>query len=177
MHIPSIETARLLLRPWTLEDGEAWFNILQEPDILHYFPDPNPPARFKAEAYIHHHLRHWTQHGFGHWAIVTPEDGRVIGWNGLEYLSELDEVEVAYLLTKRVWGRGYASEAAGAAIRFGFETAGLKAIIGLVHPENIASIRVLEKCGLALADRIQLWGMEMSRYRIRRTMHDESPAA
>jgi len=174
MHIPSIETPRLLLRRWTLEDGEAWFNILQEPDILRYFPDPNPPPRFKAEAYINHHLTHWMQYGYGHWAVVTPSDGRVIGWNGLEYLPELGEVEVAYLLTGRVWGRGYASEAAAAAIRFGFETAGLEAIIGLVHPDNAASIRVLEKCGLTFADRITLWRMEMSRYRIRRTTSPES---
>jgi ribosomal-protein-alanine N-acetyltransferase len=177
MNIPSISTPRLLLRPWTLEDGEAWFNILQEPDILRYFPNPNPPARFKADAYIKHHLTHWMHNGYGHWAIVTPEDGRVIGWNGLEYLTELGEVEVAYLLTKRVWGRGYASEAARAAIRFGFETAGLSAIIGLVHPDNIASIRVLQKCGLTLADQIMLWGMGMSRYRILRTAYDQSPSA
>ncbi len=47
MNIPSISTPRLLLRPWTLEDGEAWFNILQEPDILRYFPNPNPPRGSK----------------------------------------------------------------------------------------------------------------------------------
>lgn len=177
MNIPSIETARLLLRPWILEDGEAWFNILQEPDILRYFPNPDPPARVKAEAYINHHLTHWMQYGYGHWAIVTPEDGQVVGWNGLEYLTELGEVEVAYLLSKRVWGRGYASEAAGAAIRFGFETAGLGVIIGLVHPDNIASICVLENCGLLFADRITLWGMEMSRYRIQRSEYGHSPGA
>ena len=175
MHIPPIETPRLLPRPWSLKDGEAWFNILQEPDILRYSPDPNPPARFKAEAYINHHLTHWMQYGYGHWAVVTPADSQVIGWNGLEYLTELGEVEVAYLLTRRVWGRGYASEAAAAAIRFGFETAGLQAIIGLVHPDNIASIRVLEKCGLTFADDIKLWGMEMSRYRIPRSVYSSDP--
>lgn len=150
-------------------DGDTWFNILQEKDILRFFPNPNPPARFKADAYIQHHLAHWKQHGYGHWAVVTPQDGRVVGWNGLEYLSELDEVEVAYLLSRRVWGRGYATEAAAAAVRFGFEKAGLQSIIGLVHPENLASIRVLEKCALKYADRITLWGMDLSRYRIRRS--------
>lgn len=171
MHIPSIETERLLLRPWTLGDGQAWFDILREPDILQYFPNPEPPERVKAEAYITHHLAHWTQYGYGHWAIVTPGDGRIIGWCGLEHLSELDEVEVAYLLSRGAWGRGYASEAARAAIEFGFEKAGVPGIIGLVDPENHASIRVLEKCGLRLADRIRLWGMEMLRYRIGRAAH------
>ena len=75
---------------------------------------------------------------------------------------------MGYLLSRRVWGRGYATEAARAAVRYGFEVAGLQAIIGLVHPENAASIRVLEKCGMKLADRVTLWGLEMCRYRLER---------
>ncbi len=177
MQIPSIETERLLLRPWTLADGEAWFKLLQEPDILRYFPNPSPPPRFKADAYIKHHLEQWEKYGYGHWAVVTPKDGSVIGWNGLEYLAELDAVEVAYLLSKRAWGRGYATEAASAAIRFGFETAALPAIIGLVHPDNVASIRVLEKCGLTFADDITLWEMGMRRYRIEHSDYENTRAA
>ncbi len=171
MQIPSIETARLLLRPWTMADSEAWFQLLQEPDILRYFPDTSPPPRHKAEAYIEHHLRHWEQFGYGHWAVVTPIDEAVIGWNGLEYLPSLEQVEVAYLLSQRAWGRGYATEAARAAVRFGFETAALPAIIGLVHPDNAASIRVLEKCGLTYSDEIELWGMGLRRYRIERSAY------
>jgi RimJ/RimL family protein N-acetyltransferase len=168
MDIPTIKTPRLRLRPWMPDEADTWFNILQEDGILRYFPNPKPPPREKADAYIAHHQAHWKERGYGHWAIVTPEDGQVVGWNGLEYLPELDETEVAYLLSRRVWGRGYASEAARAAIQFGFEIAGLEQIIGLVHPDNIASISVLEKCGLRFADRIALWGMDMFRYRIQR---------
>lgn len=168
IEIPSVATPRLLLRPWTPDDAEAWFGILQEDGILRYFPNPRPPAREKADAYIARHRAHWEERGYGHWAVVTPEDGQVVGWNGLEYLPELGETEVAYLLSKRVWGRGYASEAARAAVDFGFEKVGLDMIIGLVHPDNIASISVLKKCGLHFADRIPLWGMDMFRYRIQR---------
>ncbi len=172
MQIPSIATKRLLLRPWTPADGEAWFRILQQQDILRYFPNPKPPERSKADAYINHHLAHWNEHGYGHWAIVLPEEGSVLGWCGLEYLSELGEVEVAYLLSRKVWGRGYATEAAKAAVAFGLEKVNLGEIIGLVHPDNRASIGVLEKCGLTFADRIVLWRMEMSRYRISRPAAD-----
>jgi ribosomal-protein-alanine N-acetyltransferase len=168
MNIPSIQTAHLLLRPWCPEDADVWCSILHEDGVLRYFPRQTPPSLEKADAYIAHHLGHWATRGYGHWAIVTAEDGKIVGWNGLEYLPELDETEVAYLLSKRVWGHGYATEAARAAVQFGFETVGLEQIIGLVHPDNIASISVLEKCGLAFADRIALWGMGLSRYRIRR---------
>jgi ribosomal-protein-alanine N-acetyltransferase len=82
---------------------------------------------------------------------------------------------VAYLLSKRVWSHGYATEAARAAIQFGFETAGLQQIIGLVHPDNVASIRVLEKCGLGFVNRITLWGMGLSRYRIERSPYGPNP--
>ncbi len=173
MQVPSIETPRLRLRPWTVEDTDGLFAILQEKDILRYFPNPKAPERSRAEAYINRHIEHWAEKGFGHWAVVSPQDGRLLGWNGLEYLPELKEVEVAYLLSHEAWGRGYATEAARAAVSFGFESAALGEIIGLVHPENLASIRVLEKCGLRYADRIQLWGMELCRYRINRAGYQD----
>jgi RimJ/RimL family protein N-acetyltransferase len=168
MSAPLLQTPHLFLRGWTAADADVLFGILQEEGLLRYFPNPHPPSHARVDAYIAHHRAQWEERGYGHWAIVTREDGCVVGWNGLEFLAELSETEVAYLLTKRVWGRGYASEAAREAIRFGFETVGLNAIIGLVHPDNIASISVLEKCGLRFANRITLWGMAMSRYRIAR---------
>jgi ribosomal-protein-alanine N-acetyltransferase len=116
--------------------------------------------------YIVHQNNHWLEHGYGHWAVTLKESGEVIGWDGLEYLPETDENEVAYLLSHQVWGRGYATEAAAAAVKFGLEKAHLKSIIGLVHPGNAGSIRVLEKCGLSFVDRKVYWGLELCRYRI-----------
>ncbi len=168
MSIPTINTTHLILRAWTLEDLPALYDILQEEKILQYFPNPSAPSRDKVKGYINRQLAHWEEQGYGHWAVVEARTGRLIGWNGLEYLPEVDESEVAYLLSRNAWGLGYATEAARAALHFGFMEAGLGAIIGLVHPANAGSIRVLEKCGLAFNDRITLWGMEMSRYRLLR---------
>jgi [ribosomal protein S5]-alanine N-acetyltransferase len=163
--IPTLETPGLILRPWRLEDDEALFHILQEPDILKYFP-PTSFTLEKTQRYINHQLNHWQEHGYGHWAIILKEDGRLVGWNGLEHLPETDENEVAYLLSHQAWGRGLATQAAQAAVKFGLETIGLLDIIGLVHPENFGSIRVLEKCGLTFIDQKIYWGLEMRRYRI-----------
>lgn len=168
MDIPTLFTPRLILRPWAIEDAETLYHILQEKDILRYFPNPTSPALDRLERYIARHQAHWQARGYGHWAVVSREDGQVLGWNGLEYLPELNDTEVAYLLSPRVWGQGLASEAARAAVHFGLETACLESIIGLVHPENTASIRVLEKCGLAFEELITLWGIELRRYRVRR---------
>lgn len=173
MHIPAVNTGRLLLRPWTAGDAGALLAILKEAGILRYFPNPTPPSLEKVERYLAHQLAHWQEHGYGHWAIVSRDHGGVLGWNGLEYLPEVSQTEVAYLLSRRAWGKGLATEAARAAIRFGFETAGLEKIIGLVHPDNTGSIRVLEKCGLTFSDRIPLWGLELCRYRIEKLADDE----
>jgi ribosomal-protein-alanine N-acetyltransferase len=166
MTIPTLHTPKLTLRPWTLEDAEALHQILSEPGILDYFP-PSPPATLKmAQRYITHQLEHWQARGYGHWAVTGPgAAGPVLGWCGLEYLPELDETEIAYLLSHQAWGQGIATAAAQATLHFGFTTGKLKQIIGLVHPENRASIRVLEKCGLAYVDRLSLWGIELERYR------------
>jgi [ribosomal protein S5]-alanine N-acetyltransferase len=163
--IPTLETSHLLLRPWKPEDADALLGILQEPDILKYYP-PTSFTLEKTQRYIDHHLKHWQECGYGHWAVTLKTDGRLIGWDGLEYLPETDEIEVAYLLSHQVWGLGYATEAAQVAVKYGFEKAGLRAIIGLVHPDNIGSIRVLEKCGLSYIDRKVYWGTEMNRYRV-----------
>ena len=165
MKIPSIMTPHLTLRPWTLDDAETLLSILQEPGILKFFPPTNFTLE-KTQRYIDHQLNHWQQRGYGHWAVTLKDDGRLLGWDGLENLPETNENEVAYLLSHQVWGSGYATEAAKAAVKYGFETAGLTDIIGLVHPLNSGSIRVLEKCGLHFIDYKVYWGLEMRRYRI-----------
>ncbi len=167
MEIPAFSTPHLILRSWTMKDANVLFRILQEPGILEYFP-PTAFTLEKTRRYIQHQLDHWQERGCGHWAVTLKVDSRLVGWGGLEYLPETDETEVAYLLSHQVWGCGYATEAARAAVGYGFETAGLQAIIGLVHPGNTGSIRVLEKCGLAFAAPITLWNLDMHRYRITR---------
>ena len=87
-----------------------------------------------------------------------------IGFAGLKYLEEFGEVDVAFRLMRTHWGLGLATEAALASVRFGFADLGLKRIIGLVMPENIASVRVLEKTGLRYAETVTFWGSQFSKY-------------
>ncbi|MBE0697858.1 MAG: GNAT family N-acetyltransferase [Anaerolineaceae bacterium] len=164
--IPTIKTERLFLRAWSMDNAEMLFQILQEKDILQYFPNPNPPSVDRVQRYIAHQLAHWQEYGYGHWAVVSQETKEVLGWVGLEYLTDVKETEVAYLLTRRVWGKGLATEAAQAAVRFGRENAGLRKIIGLVHPENTGSARVLQKCGLKYEQKVPLWGMDLEWYQV-----------
>ena len=83
---------------------------------------------------------------------------------GLKYLDEFGEVDVAYRLIPAHWGRGLATEVAKASVQFGFTNLGLKRIVGLAMPENIASIRVLEKAGLRYMGTVPFWGKPFSKY-------------
>ena len=175
--IPTIETLRLRLRPFSLEDADSLYEIFCQEGVLRFFPNPEPPSFDRVERFIRSQLRHWDEHGFGWWAVelkdnarrALPEDARLslIGWNGLQYLPDTDEVEVGYLLARAYWGQGLAAEGALPALGMGFEDIQLREIVGIVHPENTASIRVLEKIGMSFTRATAYFGMDVLRYAIR----------
>lgn len=144
-------------------------------EVLRYFPNPDPPARDQVERLIQFQLSHWRQHGYGWWAVCAADSANplqnppLIGWAGLQYLPETDEIEVGYLFGRDYWGRGLATEAARTSVQFGFEELGIKTIVGIVHPENIASQRVLEKAGLVYVEPAHYFGMDVYRYLVTRS--------
>jgi len=160
-------------------------------EVMRYFPNPDPPARDQVERLIQFQLSHWKQHGYGWWAVCASDvaahsalerlgvpqnppqnpsrNAALIGWAGLQYLPETGEIEVGYLLGRDYWGRGLATEAARTSVQFGFEDLGIETIVGIVHPENIASQRVLEKAGLAYVERAHYFGMDVYRYLVTRS--------
>jgi ribosomal-protein-alanine N-acetyltransferase len=164
MHIPTIKTDRLILRPFTEHDAEGLHRILAQEGVLRYFPSTDPPPLDRVQKFIVAQLARWEEHGFGWWAVEPKSKGGIIGWNGLQYLTETEEVEIAYLLAKPPWGKGLATEGAREGLKYGFETLELERIVGIVHPENIASQRVLEKLGLTFANEAEYFGMNVYRY-------------
>lgn len=162
--MPTLTTQRLTLRPYTPEDIDPLHRLLNEGDVLRYFPNPTPPSLEQVEKWVSHFLAHWQEQGYGWWALDQPGDPSLMGWCGLTFLPETGETEVAYLLGRRHWGKGFATEAAAAALGFGFEQLALRRIIGLVHPDNRGSQHVLEKVGMSFVDRSVYFGMELLRY-------------
>ena len=122
MNIPTLTTPRLTFRPFTEADAEPLHRILNEDGILRYFPRPEPPDLARVQRLVAGQLRHWEEHGLGWWAVELRSTGELLGWNGLQYLPDTEEVEVGYLLSRRHWGQGLATEGAQAALRFGVET-------------------------------------------------------
>lgn len=172
MEAPIIEqilrTHHLTLRPLLLEDAETLYQIYQEEGVLQYFPNPVPPSLEKIQRFLQHVQNHWEQRVYGNWGILPDGEQEIVGWAGLEYLPELDETEVGFLLARPFRGKGYATEAALASLDFGFHEINLDHIIALVHPYNLASQRVIEKCGMTFQETIPLWGIKLMRYRLDR---------
>jgi ribosomal-protein-alanine N-acetyltransferase len=163
-NIPTITTPWLTLRPFTPTDDIPLHRILNEPNILQYFPRTDPPDIERIQGLIERQFMQWKEYHLGWWAVVPHGQTELIGWNGLQYLPETDEVEVGFLLSKQFWGQGLATEGAKASLEFGFKTLGLPQIIGLTHPENTASQNVLKKCGMHYVERKEYFGMQLFRY-------------
>jgi ribosomal-protein-alanine N-acetyltransferase len=144
-----LETPRLLLRTWTLDDAEAAFAIYSDPEVMRFMGgvtqhDVEEVRRWLAAR----PMAHQALHGLTMWATVEKATGRLVGACGLKFLEGGMNIEVGYHFARAVWGRGYATEGAAAAVRYGFERLGLRRILGVVNPANHASQRVLEKVGL-----------------------------
>jgi ribosomal-protein-alanine N-acetyltransferase len=168
--MPAITTEHLrlrMLRPADLDDYHA--TIYGDKDVMVYMPGGKPRPRQQVQAVIDEFLNHWEQHGFGLWAVEWREDGSFVGHCGLMRLAGSEEVELAYALAKPYWGKGLATEAARATLRFGFEVVQLPEILALAVPDNIGSRRVMEKLGMQF-DGLQsrYHDAELALYRIKR---------
>ena len=160
-----LETDRLLLREYVEDDAEAFFRLNSDPEVLRFVPDKRLLNVEQArQILVDHPIADYRKYGFGRGACILKSTGEQIGFAGLKYLEEFGEVDVAFRLMRTHWGLGLATEAALASVRFGFADLALKQIIGLVMPENIASVRVLEKTGLRLSGMVQYRAREFAKY-------------
>jgi RimJ/RimL family protein N-acetyltransferase len=146
--IPEIETDRLRLRAFTPDDLDDLHMVFGDTDVMKYISGGEPRTREATRTGMLRTVEGWRERGFGLWAVMEKASGCVIGYCGLIYLEGTTEVELAYGLAKSSWGKGFATEAARASLKFGFEELKMKRIVAVVNHENEASQRVLEKLGM-----------------------------
>ena len=109
-----LETERLTLRPFGEADLDDWVAVVADPEVTRFLGG-RPRSRDGEAAKLASTLEHWRRYGFGLWAAVEREAGRLAGLCGVAYLHGMGDAELAYVLARRCWGRGLATEAAGAA--------------------------------------------------------------
>lgn len=177
MTLSRVDTARLRLRPFTLDDIDAYHRaIFSDPDVMRYLPGGKPLPVERVRLMINRVRAHWAEHGYGLWAVELRGEGILIGHCGLQNLPDAPEVELAYGIARPYWGRGLVTEAARASVRFGFEHAQLDHIIAVAVPEHAASRRVMEKIGMVYDGTGTYYGTELVRYVLRRADYRQ-PAA
>jgi ribosomal-protein-alanine N-acetyltransferase len=140
-----LETERLILRPAILADAPLLLDLNSDPDVVRYTGEGSLANIFEAEKLVKDRLiPQFAQNKMGRFSTFL-KDGTYIGWCGLKYFPETNEVDLGYRFKKKFWAKGYGSEAAFITLKYGFETLGLKRIIAKAMPDNIGSIKVMQK--------------------------------
>jgi ribosomal-protein-alanine N-acetyltransferase len=163
-----LETERLILRPFEPGDAEELHAVHADPTTFAYIGSPPPSSIEETRARIERIRARLEDRISGPWAVVEKSSGRLIGDSGLQILEDGPEVELGYKLGREFRGRGFATEAGRAWVAYGFETLGLDRIVAVAWPENTASWRVMEKCGMTLVGPGHHYGHETVLYAITR---------
>ena len=162
-----LETDRLLLREFTLDDAAVYFRLCTDPEITRYIGKFGMATLDDARAsLLERPIADYRKHGYGRLACVLKSTGLVIGFAGLKYLDELRDVDIGYRFVPEYWGMGLATEAGRPLIDYGFNQLKLPRILGLVDPENAASVRVLQKLGLSFVEMIEYFHSQVAKYEI-----------
>ncbi|WP_229006490.1 GNAT family N-acetyltransferase [Roseibium aggregatum] len=147
-----IETERLLLRGWKRDDHAPFAAICGDPDVMRYIGNGKTRSADDAARYIASFEEEWKERGFGLFAVESKQTGDLIGFTGLSWPDFLPEVlpsiEIGWRFSKPSWGKGYASEAAVAALSFGLNDLGITDIVSIYQIENVASARIMQKLGM-----------------------------
>lgn len=148
--LQKISTARLRLRQWQTKDREPFAALNADPRVVEFLP--GPLSRTESDALADRIEAHIRDKGFGLWAVEIIDGGRFAGFIGLSvprFAAHFAPcVEIGWRLAFAEWGRGYASEGARAALKFGFEELGLTEIVSFTTAGNWRSRRVMEGIGM-----------------------------
>ena len=165
-----LETQRLVMRMWSEDDFESYAKLCADPDVMRFL---GGKTYDRAEAWRHMAsiIGHWQLRGYGHWAIEEKSSGKFAGRIGFLNPEGWPGFELGWTLAKEFWGKGYATEGARRALEYAFTELNRNHVISLIHPENLASIRVAERLGEKLEGTAKIFGNEVLVYGLDRPPH------
>jgi len=148
-----LETDRLVLREFTIDDLSATQKIVCDEQTMYAFNGAWSEEE-NLEG-LQKHIQGYREHGFGRWAVVLKETGKVIGICGLQWCdTDIDKVlEVGYFFNRAYWSNGYAIEAAAACKRYAFDVLNYSEVFSLIRDTNLASMNVAIRNGMLLRGR------------------------
>jgi ribosomal-protein-alanine N-acetyltransferase len=172
--ISVIETERLVLREFTLDDVDAMFAIIGDAETMKYYPQPF--SRDDAADWIQRNLERYSRDGVGLYAVILKATDDFIGDCGFAWQEVEGDtlLEVGYHLHRDHWGHGYATEAAKHCMRYAFEHLGVAKVVSFIRPENLPSRRVAERNGMTIERQIIFHGLPHLLYAMRRENYGQA---
>ena len=161
-----IRTDRLLLRKFTKDDLDDFYNILSRDEVGRQLPKGEGFSRSEVKKWLENIINFWEKNDYGVWAVTIEKSQNFIGYCGLNYIQDINKIEILYSLSPEFWNRGYATEAARAVIIYGFKKLKLDRIVGFTKLGNTPSERVLKKAGLKYVEIKDIFGMKCKYYQI-----------
>ncbi|PEZ00980.1 GNAT family N-acetyltransferase [Bacillus sp. AFS018417] len=163
---PVICTERLILRRMTKDDTENLMEIFSDPVAMRYYPSTKNES--ETMEWINWTLKNYDEYGIGLWIVEDKVTGEFLGQCGIvpQEVDGVMEMEIGYLFVRRVWGKGYATEAALACKNYGFERLKLNRMVSLPDVNNIPSTKVAKRIGMQEMKIINKWGKEVYVYSV-----------
>jgi RimJ/RimL family protein N-acetyltransferase len=159
-------TERLILRRMTKDDTENLMEIFSDPVAMRYYPSTKNES--ETMEWINWTLKNYDEYGVGLWIVEDKVTGEFLGQCGIvpQEVDGVMEMEIGYLFVRRVWGKGYATEAALACKNYGFERLKLNRMVSLPDVNNIPSTKVAKRIGMQEMKIINKWGKEVYVYSV-----------
>lgn len=167
METPTLETERLVLRMLRESDTDAYAEMMADPEVVRFLGG-KPMSRAEAWRNMAMVLGHWHLRGYGFWAVEEKSSGELVGRVGCWRPEGGPGLEVGWTLRRSSWGRGYATEAARAAVGYAFAALGQSRVLSLIAPDNVASIRVAERLGEKPVGEWEISGIKVILYGVGR---------
>ena len=156
--IPELQTPRLRMRAWRNDDLEAYAPMCADAEVMRYIGTGVTQTRAEAWRAMAAFLGHWQLRGYGMWAVERKDNRALVGRVGFINPEGWPGLELGWLLGRQHWGKGYAIEAASAALAWGQDALGMKRVISLIRPGNERSVKVALALGSKLNGETELLG-------------------
>ncbi len=144
---PIIETQRCYLRELSINDAQHFYDLNTDQEVVKYTGDKAFGTVSEAKSFLENYNQ-YELYGYGRWAVIAKSNNEFLGWCGLKYSPDLDEVDLGFRFFRKYWNQGYATETAKACIDYGLNDLQLTKIVGRAMELNVGSVKVLEKTGM-----------------------------
>ena len=161
-----LDTQRLFLREFTIDDAQLLINLNSNSNVTRYTGDGPVENVAKAKEILETIIFPQYKNKMGRWAVHLKSTNEFIGWCGLKYIEELNEIDLGYRFFENHWGKGYATECAKACLAYGFNAREMKEIVGRAAIDNTNSVKVLEKVGMKFEKEAIEQGDKIFKYRL-----------